>query len=551
MNTHLANRTTQTSPRKRRLHKAAQTLLVAATAAVFFGGPAKAAVPMPIEITSIGAYYSGYDTFEGDSHSMLVNTNVNYDTVDWYVNDSFVRKSDGPSRTSVFSHNYSGLGSTTGAPVVVKAVAADANGNTDTDQATINVWTKSETVAITSQTNDQTFVGAATTDVAVQTDVGFYRVDWSIDGGTPISDNGPGLTSQITYDFSTVPYGNTVTFTATPYGVNANGEAVAGNAATIKIRVVEPISSVTVYCPDNVVAGEQFTLSASADAPFHTIRWFVGGSDAHVREVVSDNYGDRYAYASEKYAFESGSGSDAVSGKEYTVRAVAYAVDPDTLPADHLPPSSTELTSWKDIKTDTSTPPVSPFVSDEKSIFVHEGKKKILRDTFVTINHFNVKMSDNRKSALVDISFTAGIDYYNDLEGADANIYAFVLACKRRRNRWGQLMRPEPVKDSFDVFHAPNNVEGEKWLLPLALRYDGSASRIFELRDAVFVEGAEELPNFYYAYASAKVNQQPKPKEWKFTLEGIGIDGAADRDDDHQTESREFSKEWSDGWNSP
>ncbi|MDE0021176.1 MAG: hypothetical protein OXT69_07320, partial [Candidatus Poribacteria bacterium] len=130
-------------------------MLAAATAAVFVCAPAGAAVPgqrppidepPTIKITSIGPYHSGYDTFEGDNHSMLVDTNVNFDTVDWYVNDSFVRTTNGPSRAAVFSHDYPALGSTTGAPIVVKAVAADANGNTDTDQATINVWTKSETV---------------------------------------------------------------------------------------------------------------------------------------------------------------------------------------------------------------------------------------------------------------------------------------------------------------------------------------------------------------------------------------------------------------------
>ncbi len=128
---------------------------------------------------------------------MRADTNVNFDTVDWYVNDSFVRTDNGPSTTSVFSHDYPALGSTTGAAVVVKAVATDAAGNTDTDQATINVWTKSETVAITSQTNDQDYIDAAISNIAVQTDVGFYRVDWSIDGGSPISDNGPDLESQI------------------------------------------------------------------------------------------------------------------------------------------------------------------------------------------------------------------------------------------------------------------------------------------------------------------------------------------------------------------
>ena len=412
-------------PRVNRLHKAALTLLAAATAAVFVCAPAGAAAPAPpppIEITAIGPYFSGYDSFEGDNHSMYVNTNVNFDTVDWYVNDSFVRTSDGPSTTSVFSHDYPALGSTTGTAVVVKAVATDADDNTYTDQATINVWTKSETVNIVSQTSNQNLIGAAATDVSVQTDVGFYRVDWSINGGYPISDYGPGLTSQITYDFSTVSSGSTVTFTATPYGVNANGEAVAGSAATIYIRAFDPISSVTVNSPDNVVVGEQFTLSANVDGPFHTIRWFIGQSDTPVREVVSNSVDDRFA--SRDYTFTSGRGSNTVSGKEHTVRAVAYAVDPATLPADHLsPPPNDELTTLGDIKETTpSTPPVVNFVSDEKSIFVHQGKNKraIAGDSYIS------SVDIDPETHVVTVDWTHGLTYYNDVEGYHAHFYAWL-----------------------------------------------------------------------------------------------------------------------------
>ena len=285
-------------PRESRLRKAALTLLVAASAAVFVCAPAGAAVPgqrplidpPPIfRITSIGPYLSGYDTFEGVIQGMYVKTNVNFDTVDWYVNDSFVRTSDGPSTTSVFSHAYADLGSTTGAPVVVKAVAADANGDTATDQATINVWTKSETVNIVSKTSDQTLVGATTENVSVQTDVGFYRVDWSVDDGsggsaTATTTNGPGLTSQIAYDFSTVPHGNTVTFTATPYGVNADGEAVAGEAASIEIVAWKMIS--IEYCSPSpfsakVVKGEELFVYAYTNIPFSRVEYSVEHGDTY------------------------------------------------------------------------------------------------------------------------------------------------------------------------------------------------------------------------------------------------------------------------------
>ncbi len=285
--------------------------------------------PPPIfRITSIGPYHSGYDTFEGDSHSMRADTNVNFDTVDWYVNDSFVRTDNGPSTTSVFDHAYADLGSTTGAPIVVKAVAADADGNTYTDRATINVWTKSETVNIVSKTSDQALVGATTENVSVQTDVGFYRVDWSVDDGsggsaTTIATNGPGMTSQIAYDFSTVPHGNTVTFTATPYGVNADGEAVAGEAASIEIVAWKMISidDVSASKP-KVVKGEELFVYASTNVPFSRVEYSV-------------ELGDTYTYPSERANETSGlafvrfnnvgPNNDPLEGNELDIVVTAYA----------------------------------------------------------------------------------------------------------------------------------------------------------------------------------------------------------------------------------
>ena len=277
--------------------------------------------PPTIKIISIGPYFSGYDSFEGDYRSMYVNTNMNFDTVDWYVNDSFVWTSDGPNKTSVFSHDYPDLGSTTGAAVVVKAVATDADGNTDTDQATINVWTKSETVAITSQTNDQDYIDAAISNIAVQTDVGFYRVDWSIDGGSPISDNGPDLESQIMYDFSTVPHGKTVTFTATPYGVNADGEAVAGEAATIKITAWKTIRIDFDY-QTRCVEGESIRLSAYTTVPFTRVEYTVNGKT--VEPDYSDGPLDTFSQTSYLLDLRDEEGSR--EGSTYSTTAVAFAM---------------------------------------------------------------------------------------------------------------------------------------------------------------------------------------------------------------------------------
>ena len=330
-------------------------MLVAATAAVFVGAPVSAVAqvqpPLPQEpipqqpitlfrITSIGPYHSGYDTFEGDSHSMRADTNVNFDTVDWYVNDSFVRTDNGPSTTSVFNHDYADLGSTTGAPVVVKAVAADANGSTYTARKTINVWTKSETVNIVSKTSDQNLVGVTTDDVFVQTDVGFYRVDWSIDDGigrgatvipdlvnaaigTTLSTNGPGLTSQITYDFSTVPHGRTVTFTATPYGVNADGEAVAGEAASIEIVAWKMISiDGSSSSLSKVVKGEKLFVDASTNIPFSRVEYSVELGDTHI-----DNSGGANDTESQiPLSFNNvGPNNDPLEGNELDIVVTAYA----------------------------------------------------------------------------------------------------------------------------------------------------------------------------------------------------------------------------------
>ena len=362
---------------------------------------------------------SATDIFEGDSHtttaSLLTNLNGDslVDRVDWTVeadsddDPEHEWPDDDPGVSSDFTFTYDGLGSTTGSAVVVKAVAADANGNTNTDQATINVWTKSETVAIVSQTNDQTYVGAIMANISVQTDVGFYRVDWSIDGGTPISDNGPGMTSQITYDFSTVPYGNTVAFTATPYGVNANGEAVAGNAATINIRVVEPISSVTMgWLQPNAVVGEQIHLRATSDAPYHTMEWYLGDSKTPIASAASRYVGDRHAYAT--YTFEAGQGSNADSGREHVIKAVAYAIEPKE--------GNTPI-QW-------ANAPVEPIISGARvesvgsSIFVHEGKEKIHNSVYVYIN--GIDIGDDRSCS---VSWWHEVSYYNEVPGAELRVY--------------------------------------------------------------------------------------------------------------------------------
>ena len=244
---------------------------------------------------------SATDIFEGESHTATASLVVkpgrildNLDNrpvrVDWTVeadgddDPEHEWTNNNPGASSDFTFTYDGLGSTTGSAVVVKAVAFDALGDSDAAETTINIWTKSETVNIVSKTSDNTYVGVTTDDVSVQTDVGFHRVDWSVDDGsggsaTAITTSGPGLTSQIAYDFSTVPHGNTVTFTATPYGVNADGEAASIEIVAWKMISID-------YCSPSpfsakVVEGEELFVYAYTNIPFSRVEYSVEHGDTY------------------------------------------------------------------------------------------------------------------------------------------------------------------------------------------------------------------------------------------------------------------------------
>ncbi len=333
-------------PRESQLRKAALTLLAAATAAFFVCAPAGAVVEIEtIEITQMTV--SATDIVEGDSHTTTASLIAKPGRILGDLDNRVVRvewtvEADGdddpehewtdnnPGVSSDFTFTYDSLGSTTGSAVVVKAVAFDALGDSDTAETTINVWTKSETVNIVSKTSDQTLVGAATTNVSVQTDVGFYRVDWSVDDGsggsaTAITTNGPGLTSQIAYDFSTVPHGNTVTFTATPYGVNADGEAVAGEAASIEI-VAWKIISID-YCTPSpfsakVVEGEELFVYAYTNIPFSRIEYSVEHGDTYTDP--SDGANDTESQFSHTFN-NLPPDNDLVEGHERDIVVTAYA----------------------------------------------------------------------------------------------------------------------------------------------------------------------------------------------------------------------------------
>ena len=341
-------------PRISRLNKAALAFLAAATAAFFVGAPGNAVFKLrTIEITQMTV--SATDTFEGESHtttaSLVTRPGKNLDNravrVEWTVeadgdNDPEHKWTDNnPGSSSDFTFTYDDLGSTTGAAVVVKAVAFDAEGDSDTDQTTINVWKKSANVNIVAQSDDHDLVDGPTSSVFVLTDVGFWKVKWSVDGSSLPADEGPSIISLIEYDISSVPHGKTVTFTATPYGVNANGEEVAGASATIKITVWKSIGAM-LYVPEKCVEGESIDIGLATNVPFDWIEYTFEG-DENKKTVNGDGTSDKWSETN--YTFTDGGDKD---GNTRTVTAVAAYIIPSSGRVVKSPPETQSVKLYAD-----------------------------------------------------------------------------------------------------------------------------------------------------------------------------------------------------------
>ncbi len=133
------------------------------------------------------------------------------------------------------------------------------------------------------------------------------------------TDNGPSLTSQIAYDFSSVSHGNTVTFTATPYGVNADGDEVAGDSATIAVSVWKPIEA-TLDVPKKCVEDESIDIGLETTVPFDWVQYTIEGTN----EVdPSNETSDTWSEIDHTFAI----GGDR-DGSPRTVTAVATYVTP-------------------------------------------------------------------------------------------------------------------------------------------------------------------------------------------------------------------------------
>ena len=373
--------------------------------------------------------------------------------------------------------------------------------------------------------------------VEIRTNVDFERVEWNFGGEIKKTDNG---TENGTDTYSSFipsleglgrPWGATRSVTATAYG--NDGTSVS---ETIWLRVWSASSYIDISKmsgPSDVIVGESLTVDLETNAGFERVDWYIGEAD----QPSHSTYGPAYK-ASFTHTFGDGMGSDDENGEPRQIKAKAYALgSPDG-------------------------DPVEP-AEDAFTVNVHEGKGKILRDTFAYVGYFDVEFQYDAdgivESALVDIGLTAGFYYYNDLEDAEAEVYAFVVAAKRQRNAHGQLM-PPAASDGFKTFHAPENEEGKYWYPEMEVAYDTEVFGHFELTDALFERAPKEAPsNLYYAYAKAEVHhvalgERPNPTDvspWKYEFEDKSGDGASGTADYDETESKVFPDGWSEGFNFP
>ena len=366
--------------------------------------------------------------------------------------------------------------------------------------------------------------------VEIRTNIDFERVEWNFGGEIKKRDNGTenGTDTHSWFIPSLEglgrPWGSKRAVTATAYG--NDGTSVS---ETIWLNVWSASSYIDISNmsgPSDVVVGESLTVDLETNAGFERVDWYIGKA----AQPSHSTYGPAYK-ASFTHTFGEGMGSDRENGEPRQIKAKAYALgSPDG-------------------------DPVEP-AEDAFTVNVHESKGKILRDTFAYVSYFDVEYQYDENgevnSGLVDIGFTAGFYYYNDLQEAQAEVYAYVLACKRRRDKWGQLEQVTPVPDSFDIFHAPENVIGEYWYPEIEVAFDTVVSGHFEMENTLFERGTVRLPNLYYAYAKTEVHEAAGAdedfivdrSEWKFDSEDQRI--GADR-----TESKVFPDEWPEGFNFP
>ena len=290
------------------------------------------------------------------------------------------------------------------------------------------------------------------------------------------------------------------------------------------IGAVKAITNVTIWHTSNVVAGEQFTLKASTDQPFHTVEWFLGDSEVPIATATSDYEGDQYA--SRGYTFQSGQGSSDEAGRRHAIKAVAYPLEPDD-------PRNNGLTA----------------TSDERPVFVHEGKGKLLYYVDADIYGFDLLDMETGECA---VYWVHGISYYNDFAGAEARMYAYIKVHRVRTNRNGEPQEPDRNKDpdvaNFHVTGKDGSGNGEEiihdpYSVDLELKYRGYIFQDFDMTFTKF-----QRRKHYYAQAETRLETVDIDDiDWAERREGV-VEGKST--DVFMTSVREFKNDWVEGWNS-
>ncbi|MDE0022414.1 MAG: hypothetical protein OXT69_13685 [Candidatus Poribacteria bacterium] len=177
-------------PRVSRLHKAALTLLVAATAAFFVCAPASA-----IQITSIwpssGSYSNPVHVFEDMDNQFTITTDADFERVEWELIrqwwSPFLEKKNDPGTKngtdtrSHYSPALGGMGAPYGNRHYIKVTAFDANGASDSEAIYLMVWRRSNLPnQILNMSAPDNVLAGESFEAEVETLTLYSRVEWYI-----------------------------------------------------------------------------------------------------------------------------------------------------------------------------------------------------------------------------------------------------------------------------------------------------------------------------------------------------------------------------------
>lgn len=184
---------------------------------------------------------------EGNSYGVEIHvyTNVGFTSVEWYMNDTLVDTHTGDGTgtyDSLSGYDFSGLGSTAGNFVTIKAIAYNGDDNA-TNYAYVTVWDPVEIDVYTA--TPEKVVGGEATTISITTNIPFTRVKYDIEfDDDPRKDDSTGpddKESEISYTFDSVrplPGRQSVErdITVTAYA-NIAGREVSSEPVTLTVNV--------------------------------------------------------------------------------------------------------------------------------------------------------------------------------------------------------------------------------------------------------------------------------------------------------------------------